>query len=199
LNQVGSITNLTGLIVEGLVTTLGPEGQVNIAPMGPLVDENFSRLILRPFRTSATYANLRDRPEGVFHVTDDVELLARAAVDRLEHLPATRPATKIRGQILQDSCRAYEFQDTQLDDREPRTNIECSVVVSHRGRDFLGFNRASHAVLEGAILATRLHLLAAEHVRDEMRRLAVIVNKTAGPAQRRAFQFLEIYIVEHTR
>lgn len=199
MNQSGSITNSTGLIVEGLVTTLGPNGQVNLAPMGPLVDESFSRLVLRPFRTSATYANLRERPEGVFHVTDDVELLARAAVDRLEQPPATRPATTIRGRVLEDACRSFEFQVTRFDDREQRAWIECGVVASQRGRDFLGFNRASHAVLEGAILATRLHLLTAEHVQDEMRRLAVIVDKTAGPAQRRAFGFLEGYIAEQTR
>ena len=43
------------------------------------------------FALSVTYENLKHAGEGVFHVTDDVELLARAAVGRLEDLPAAAP------------------------------------------------------------------------------------------------------------
>lgn len=184
------------LIIEGIVTTLGPAGETNIAPMGPIVSDDFSRLVLRPFRTSATFANLRERGAGVFHVTDDVELLARSAVDRLERLPALRPASRVAGQVLADACRWFEFRVIRSEERDERTRFECEVVASGRGRDFLGFNRASHAVLEAAILATRLHLLAPEEVDAELRRLSVIVDKTAGTAQRRAFEFLRQYVAE---
>ena len=60
--------------------------------MGPLVDEDMTRLVLRPYQTSRTYQNLKRTGQGVFHVTDDVELLAHAAVNRLEPLPALIPA-----------------------------------------------------------------------------------------------------------
>ena len=65
------------LILEGLVTTLDDSGGVNVSPMGPIVDPQMQRLLLRPFPTSTTYGNLRRHGEGVFHVTDDVEMLAR--------------------------------------------------------------------------------------------------------------------------
>lgn len=187
------------LIVEGLVTTLDATGRVNFAPMGPIVDASMTRLTLRPFRTSSTYVNLRERGEGVFHVIDDVELLARAAVDRLELDPPTRAAETVRGAVLQDMCGAFEFRVTRVDDDEQRTRIDCAVVARVRGRDFLGFNRASHAVLELAILATRLHLVHGDVVRQEIERWSVVVDKTAGPVQRRAFEFLRQYIAEQLR
>ena len=46
-----------------------------------------------------------------------------------------------------------------IDASGERVNIEAEVVHIGRTRDFFGFNRAKHAVVEAAILATRLHLL----------------------------------------
>ena len=68
------------LILEGIVVTLDAAGQPNVAPMGPRVDRDISRLVLRPYQTAQTYRNLKATSCGVFHVTDDVELLARAAI-----------------------------------------------------------------------------------------------------------------------
>ena len=69
------------MILEAIVTTVNPQGVPNLAPMGPKVEsEDLQRFILRPYRTSTTYRNLRDRGEGVLHVTDDVLTLARAAI-----------------------------------------------------------------------------------------------------------------------
>ena len=47
------------MILEGIVTTLNEDDSVNISPMGPLVDETFSRFLLRPYQTSTTYKNLK--------------------------------------------------------------------------------------------------------------------------------------------
>src|ERR1043166_8198807 len=52
------LTPVPAMILEGLVTTLNADGGVNIAPMGPIVDEAMRHLILRPYQTSRTYANL---------------------------------------------------------------------------------------------------------------------------------------------
>ena len=76
------------MILEGIVTTISPEGELNIAPMGPVVDEAMSRLVLRPFRTSHTYRNLKHLGEGVFHVTDDVLMLAQGAIGTVQPMPS---------------------------------------------------------------------------------------------------------------
>ena len=81
-----------------------------------------------------------------------------------------------------------------LFDQTDRTTIECKVTDNGRVRDFFGFNRAKHAVVEAAILATRTHILPAEQISEELTRLSTIVEKTAGDQERRAFDFLKQHI-----
>jgi hypothetical protein len=178
------------MILEGIVTTLGPEGGVNIAPMGPRVDAAMREIVLRPFRTSTTYQNLKHAGVGVLHVTDDVELLARAAIGPVTPLPELVAAEGVAGLRLADTCRWYSFRVRRIDDRDERTSIEANVVASGRVRDFFGFNRAKHAVVEAAILATRTHLIAAEEIAAEFARLKVLVEKTGGEQEQRAFELL---------
>jgi len=182
------------MILEGIVTTLSADGALNVAPMGPRVGETMDHFILRPFHTSQTYRNLRAHGEGVLHVTDDVLLLARAAVGELDPLPAVDPAEYVRGDVLRDTCRYYEFRVLAVDDRTERVTIEAQTVHCGRRRDFFGFNRAKHAVVEAAILATRIALLPAEQIAEEFRRLAVLVKKTGGPQEHEAFRFLSAYV-----
>ena len=182
------------MILEGLVTTKNSDGTINIAPMGPIVDEAMETLVLRPFQTSTTYANLKRSGAGVLHVTDDVLLLVRAAINQWEQMPEHFPATHVDGAVLQSTCRWYEFQVTQLHDDEERTRIEAEVVHAGRLRDFFGFNRAKHAVIEAAILATRLHLLGREEILAQYELLEIPVRKTAGAAETMAFELLCEYI-----
>lgn len=184
------------LILEGIVTTLNADGSANISPMGPRVDRDLTRLVLRPFRSSQTYQNLKRHGEGVLHVTDDVELIAHAAVEKLDPPPALVPVAEIRGLRLADCCRWCAFRVTRLDDTDERTTIECLVVGSGAVREFFGFNRAKHAVLEAAILATRIGILPGENIRREMRHLATAVQKTAGDQERGAFAYLEQHIAQ---
>ncbi len=150
--------------------------------------------MLRPFRTAQTYRNLVSHPEGVLHVTDDVLLLARAAVGALDPAPPVEPATHVRGWLLRDCCRWYEFRIAARDDSADRARLDAEVVHVGRVRDFFGLNRAMHAVVEAAILATRLTLLPREEVEVSYRKLAVLVDKTGGPRERAAFAFLEEYV-----
>ena len=182
------------MILEALVTTINADGTPSISPMGPLVDAQMRQFVLRPYQTSSTYANLKRTGQGVLHVTDDVEMLARAAVHQLNPLPRLAKAKKVEGVVIADACRWYEFRVTSLDDYAQRTTIACDVVAKGRIRDFFGFNRAKHAVLEAAILASRLEIMSPPEICAEFRRLAALVEKTAGDQERRAFQFLDEYV-----
>jgi uncharacterized protein len=182
------------MILEGIVTTINEDGSTNISPMGPEVDSMLTSFVLKPFNTSRTYRNLKRTGEGVLHVTDDVELIARAAINQFDELPHFFPADAVNGSILADACRWYAFRVTDLDDNEERTQIDCNVVDEGRIRDFFGFNRAKHAVLEAAILATRTKFLSAEEIQESMSRLKVIVDKTAGVSEQRAFALLTTHI-----
>lgn len=182
------------MILEAIVTTVGPDGALNVAPMGPEVDPSMDRFVLRPYRTATTYRNLKARGEGVLHVTDDVLLLARSAIGHVGDAP-TRPAEVVSGRILTDACRYYEFRVVSIDDRAERTTMVAETVASGRLRDFFGFNRAKHAVIEAAILATRTAFLPFGEILADFRRLAVPVEKTGGPLERAAFAML----LDHVR
>ena len=184
------------MILEGIVTTISPTGDVHIAPMGPRVDADMRRFLLRPFNTAQTYRNLCRHGEGVLHVTDDVLLLARAAVGRVIALPPLMPAQAIRGWVLRDACRAYEFRVVNIDDRAERASIEVEVVHHGTLRDFFGFNRAKHAIVEAAILATRTDFLPLAEIEAEYRKLEALVQKTGGAQEKEAFDFLQDYVAQ---
>jgi hypothetical protein len=178
------------MILEGLVTTTDADGHPHLAPMGPRVDGDFDSLLLRPFPTSNTYRNLERHGEGVFHITDDARLIAYAAVGKAA-LPPTNPATAVAGFVLSGACRAFEFRVTAIDTTRERVHITADVVHRHSLREWGGFNRAKHAVIEAAILATRFHLLSATEIDTEFKKLRVIVDKTGGDAEHDAMGMLE--------
>jgi uncharacterized protein len=188
------------VILEGIVTTLSLECELNIAPMGPKLEPDLSmrRFELRPYRTSTTFQNLKARGEGVFHVTDDVLLLAQTAIGvPVTPPPKLRKAGVVSCSILQGACRYYEFRIVELNDKEERTRLLAETVAEGRLRDFLGFNRARHAVVEAAILATRTAFLPRDEILAEFQRLAVIVAKTGGLAEDTAFRLLHSHVLYH--
>ena len=184
------------MILEGIITTTNPDGTPHLAPMGPRVEPDVRRFLLRPFPTSHTYQNLLTHGEGVLHVTDDVLLMAHAAVGQVERFPEVKKAERVRGFIIRSACRFFEFRVASIDESEQRVKIEAEVVHSGTLRDFFGFNRAKHAVLEAAIFATRLHLLPREEIEPEYRKLRVIVDKTGGEHELEAMAFLENYCTQ---
>jgi hypothetical protein len=178
------------MIIESIVTTLGEDRTVNCAPMG--VEWGEEIIVLKPFIDTATYRNVVARRAAVVNLIDDVRVFARAAISNPEY--PTVPARKVEGVVLADCCSWREVEVRAIDSTPPRSRIETAVV--HRGvqREFIGFNRARHAVLEVAIYATRLHLLPRAFVESELARLQVIVDKTAGPAEREAMSLLTEHI-----
>jgi hypothetical protein len=182
------------MILEGILTTANDDGSTNVAPMGPIVDAAMDHLRLRPFQSSTSFANLASTRQGVFHVTDDVELIARAAIGRMEELPRTAECPLVDCRRLADCCRWYAFVVESIDDRAPRAEMVARVIDRGRVRDFFGFNRAKHAVLEAAILATRVHLLPPAEIAAEFLRLKRIVEKTSGSQERDAFAVLNEHV-----
>jgi len=178
------------MIVESIVTSVAADGTVNCAPMG--VEWGDDRIVLKPFLDTATYRNVSTVRAAVVNLVDDVRVFARAAISNPVY--PTVPATVVRGVRLADCCSWREVEVVTLDSTPPRSRIDTAVV--HRGvqREFIGFNRARHAVLEAAIYATRLHLLPREWITSEFERLQVIVDKTAGPDEREAMDILAAFV-----
>jgi hypothetical protein len=181
------------VILEGVVTTLNDDGTTNVAPMGPKVDPGMTRFTLRPYRTSRTYHNLNARREGVLHVTDDALLIARAAIGDVPDVPL-RPADRVDGRVIANACRYYEFRVTDLDDREERTVMTGECLHHGTIREFFGFNRAKHAVIEAAILATRTDWIPLRRIQREYQTFGEAVRKTGGPDEVRALELLSEHV-----
>jgi hypothetical protein len=178
------------VIIETIVTSVGPDGTTNFAPMG--VEWAEDSVVLKPFLETTTFRNVVSGGSAVVNLTDDVMLFAQAAISNPQF--PSFPATVVRGVVLDAACSWRELEVVSVDDTPPRSRIEARVVHRGQRREFLGFNRARHAVLEAAILATRTHLLPAEQIRDELTRLQVIVDKTAGPREQEAMALLTEYV-----
>ena len=179
------------MIIEGLITTLNSDGSAHFTAMGPWFEpDDNGRFELRPFEGSTTLQNLSRTGVGVFHAVDDVDLMARAALGRLEVAPEIQPARSIDGVVLESACQWWEFRVADHEASPPRHRLRCETVERGIGPAFRGFNRAEHAILEAAILATRVHLVPREQIEAELERLEVWVTKTAGPSQQATWSWL---------
>jgi hypothetical protein len=178
------------MIVEGIITSRDAGGHVNFAPMG--VEWGEERLVLKPFLETTTFRNLTANRTAVFNLVDDVLLFAQAAIGSPQF--PWHPAERVAGAVLEAACSWRELEVEAIDATPPRSRIDARIVHRGRGREFIGFNRARHAVLEAAILATRVHMLPAAQIREELGRLEILVEKTAGPREREAWALLTDYV-----
>ena len=175
------------MIVETIVTTINPDGSVNCGAMG--VEWGEERIVIKPYEGTRTLRNLRATGAAVVNLTDDILLFSQAALG--DPHPPTRPATSVDGAVLDDACSWREVRVEAIDDSAQRARVSTVVVDRGTGREFLGLNRARHAVLEASILVSRAGMLAPDDIRGELRRLHVLVDKTAGPREREAMAYVE--------
>jgi hypothetical protein len=178
------------LILETLVTTLDGRGAPNVAPMG--VEWGDERIVLKPYRETATFRNLLEVPEAVVNLVDDVLYYVQSALASPTF--PSQPARVVRGIVLDAACSWRELRVSTSDTAEPRARFDCAVVHREVRREFVGYNRARGAVLEATILATRTRILPLPEILAEYERLQVIVDKTAGPREREAMALLASFV-----
>jgi len=185
-------------LIETVVTTTGIDRVVNCAAMGVRWGEE--ELVFWPFDATRTLRNLRGHGEAVVHLTDDVLLVVQAALGHPR--PAMRPASAIVGSVIEEVNSWREVVVTEITPSAgalPRSRVRARVVAAGTGtQPPLGLCRARHAALEASILASRLRWLGAEHVSAELTRLQELVDKTAGPRERAAMDYVQRYVAQRT-
>jgi hypothetical protein len=149
-------------------------------------------VVIKPYRPTRTLRNLRATGAAVVNLTDDILLFTQAALG--DPHPPTLPANGVDGAVLADACSWREVAVDAIDESGPRARVTTRVVGRGVGREFLGFNRASHAVLEASIIASRASRLPAGDIRAELERLQVLVDKTAGPREREAMELVRRHV-----
>lgn len=181
------------MIRECIVTTLSEEGKVHIAPLGLIAEEG--GWIIAPFRPSTTLDNLRATPFAVANFTDDVLIFAGCLTGRKEW--PTHPSTHVPGAVLDGTLTHAELAVDRVEEDEQRPRFHCRVVYEASHAPFKGFNRAQAAVIEAAILASRLQFLPREKIERELGYLQIAVEKTAGPREHEAWRILVEKIEDH--
>ena len=174
------------LIRETIVTTCDARGQVHLAPLGLIADGE--SWIIAPFRPSTTLENLRAVPYAVANATDDVRVFAGCLTGRRDW--PTVPARTVPVPRLAAALAHTELAVSAVTEHHERPRFHCRVVDRGSHAAFAGFNRAQAAVVEAAILVSRLHLLSRESIKGELARLAIVVDKTAGEGEREAWGWL---------
>jgi uncharacterized protein len=174
------------MIRETIVTTVNQDGQVHIAPLGIIADGE--GWILAPFRPSTTLENLSAVPFAVANYTDDVRIFAGCLTGR--HDWPTTASDKVPVPRLAGALAHVELAVDRVGDDTQRPRFHCRIVHSGSHAPFQGFNRAQAAVIEAAILVSRLHLLQREKIEREIAYLESAVGKTAGLAEQQAWDWL---------
>lgn len=181
-------------IRETIVTTIGGDGVVHIAPLGIIAQDD--GWIIAPFRPSKTLENLSAIPYAVANYTDDMLIFAGCLTGRKEW-PLTDvencPVPRLKGALSHSV-----LQVMSVDDDGMRPRHFCKVVSEEAHAPFTGLNRAKAAVLELAILVSRLHMLPKDKIDAEIAYLLIAIEKTAGPDELQAWDWLMQRVRDHS-
>jgi hypothetical protein len=181
------------MIRETVVTTRAEDGHIHIAPMG--VRQEGEYLLLAPFRPSRSLDNMLRERCAVINYTDDVRIFAGCLTGRWQW--PVCPATRIEGARLADTLAHTEVVVERVEDDALRPRLLCRPVHEAHHAAFGGFNRAQGAVLEAAVLVSRLHLLPWEKIQSEIDYLGIAIEKTAGAKERQAWEWLMEAVTQH--
>ncbi|MBA8903229.1 MULTISPECIES: DUF447 domain-containing protein [unclassified Phyllobacterium] len=180
-------------IRETIVTTVDVAGIVHVAPLGIIQQED--GWVIAPFRPSKTLDNLGAVPFAIANYTDDMLVFAGCLTGRKEW-----PTVAVEGfpvPRLQSALSHSVLQVVSVDDDGLRPRHFCKVVSEAMHAPFTGLNRGKAAVLELAILVSRLHMLPQEKIDAEIGYLTIAIEKTAGPDELLAWSWLMQRVKEH--
>lgn len=174
------------LIVETIVTTTDAAGIPHIAPLGLIQDG--AGWIIAPFRPSRTLDNLTAVPFATASHTDDVRVFAGCLTGRRDW--PVLAADRIKGARLAEALTHWELAVQRISDDETRPRFHCRIVHQVTHAPFAGFNRAQAAVIECAVLVSRLKMLPPDKVEAELKYLDIAISKTAGDREHIAWGWL---------
>lgn len=180
-------------IFETIVTVRGDAGRTQVTPLG--VRREGDWLVLAPYRPSLTLELLLQSRVAVVNYTDDVRVFAGCIVGRRDW-PLV-PATRIDGARLASCLSHEELELVELVDDVQRPRLRCRSVQQETHAPFRGFNRAQAAVIEAAVLVSRLSILPAGKLDAELEYLKIAIDKTAGDAELQAWSWLMEAIAVH--
>ncbi|MDQ0995296.1 hypothetical protein QFZ34_000473 [Phyllobacterium ifriqiyense] len=173
-------------IRETIVTTMSGDGVIHIAPLG--IIQHGQGWIIAPFRPSKTLENLAAVPFAIANYTDDMRIFAGCLTGRKDW--PTVPVDDCPVPRLKSALSHSVLEVVSVENDELRPRHICKVISEAIHAPYTGLNRAKAAVLELAILVSRLQMLPPEKVAAEIDYLKIAIEKTAGPDELEAWSWL---------
>ena len=180
-------------IYETVITTVAPDGRVHVAPMG--VRYAGELVVLMPFKPSTTLANVLAGGHAVLNVVTDTRVFAGCVTGRRAW--PTVAAECIAGQRLACALNHVELELVEHRDDAQRPVLRLARVHAATHAPFIGLNRAQAAVVEGAVLVSRLHMLPVDKIETEMKYLQIAIDKTAAAPEHEAWGWLREAVDAH--
>ena len=174
------------MILETIITTVDIDGKPHVTPFGVRCEDEI--IIISPYKPSTTLDNILATKCAVMNLSDDVRIFAGALTGRQPW--ALVPASQIQGYRLSNCLAHSELQLLEVRDDVLRPQLVMQKVFSENHQAFSGFNRAQAAVIELAVLVSRLDRLPKEKVMTELAYLHIAIDKTAGENEREAWGWL---------
>ena len=185
------------MIHEVIVTTISNEDIVHIAPMGiRFIDK---QVVISPFKPSTTLNNITENNIATINFIDDVRVFA-GIVSRHKkdwELSARTDLEIVPNLTLTNTFYNVVVNEYQEDDKRP--NIICDIKNSAIIKPFLGFNRAQFSVIEAAVLLSRLGMISMEKIDREIEYLKIGIDKTAGPHELEAWEWIQDKILSYKK
>lgn len=186
------------MIIESIISTLNSnDGRVNFAPMGihihdhlynPALVEEFE---LHLYKGSQTFSNLYSASEGVINLTDDVLAFVETALFSRE-LPVS-PSKMVSAPRMAGANTVLEFSVISFDRGREPARVKGKLLYHAVFGGFEGFRRAQSAVLEIAIMATRLDHIPLSEIKQHLGIHEQIILKTGGIKEKQALKRVKDY------
>lgn len=174
------------MIYETIISTVNLSGQPHVTPFG--VQRKDDLYVIAPFKPSVTLENIISTQSAIMNLTDDVRVFAGAIAHKQSY--ELLPASQLAGFRLANTLAHHELQLVELIEDEERPRLMMKSVHHEMHQPFSGFNRAQAAVIELAVLASRLNRLPKEKILSERAYLQIAMEKTAGEREWQAWQWL---------
>ena len=134
-------------------------------------------------------------PFAIANYTDNARVFAGCLTGRKDWptVPVDGyPVPRIEAALAHSVLEVVSVEDDGV-----RPRHFCLVVGQETHAPFTGFNRAKAAVLELAILVSRLSMLPREKIDLEIAYLSIAIEKTAGPDEQEAWGWLMQRVTAH--
>lgn len=174
------------MIFETIIITTNTTGEAHVTPFG--VKHEGDCVIVSPFKPSKTLDNILHSKSAVMNMTDDVRVFAGALTNREPWRLLS--ANKVDGFRLADCLTHIELSLVDVREDKTRPQLVMQQVETQHHYSFKGFNRAQAAVIELAVLVSRLHMLPHDKIQSELNYLQIALDKTAGEREIEAWGWL---------